>query len=114
MPPRRGESRPERPPATTIEGRENQLIAAAVDLAEKRIRDGTASSQVLTHYLKLGSTREQLEKDKIRNENELLKARVEDMRSSAGIEEMYAEAIKAMRAYSGITEADEADEEILH
>jgi hypothetical protein len=88
-------------PATTIEGRENQLVAAAVDLAERQLHDGTASAQVITHYLKLGSTREQLEQDKIRNENELLQKRVEAMESAVRIEQLYENAIAAMRSYSG-------------
>lgn len=94
-------SKPRRPPATTPEARENQLIALAVDLAERQIQEGSASSQVITHYLKLGTTREQLEKEKLRRENELLKARVETLASNARIEELYGEAIAAMRAYAG-------------
>jgi hypothetical protein len=90
-----------RPPATTPEGRENQLIAAAVDLAEKQIAAGTASSQVITHYLKLGTTRERLEQEKIKHENELLLARVESMASMKNVEELYGQALNAMRQYSG-------------
>jgi hypothetical protein len=111
---RRDESKPERPPATTLEGREKQLVSAAVDLAEQRIRDGTASSQVLAFYLKLGTTREQLEQQKLRSENALLEARVKELESAANVEELYAEAIKAMRSYSGVTEADESYEADLH
>lgn len=94
-------SKPRRPPATTPEARENQLIALAVDLAEKQIQEGTASSQVLTHYLKLGTTRERLEQERLVRENELLKARVESLASNARIEELYGEAIAAMRTYAG-------------
>ena len=107
MPPRRksgdsseAPSRLRRAPATSPEARENQLIAAAVDLAEKQILEGTASSQVLTHYLKLATTREQLEKEKIRNENELLKARVDAIKSTERMEQLYENAIEAMRGYS--------------
>lgn len=89
------------PPAKTIEARENQLVALAVDLAEKQIRAGTASSQVITHFLKLGSTTERLEKEKLQKENELLKAKTESLKSASKIDELYAEAIKAMRSYSG-------------
>lgn len=92
---------PERPPATTLKGREDQLIAAATDLAEKQIREGRASSQVLTHYLKLGSTREVLEQERLRNENKLLLAKVENMISAERMETLYAEAIAAMRRYQG-------------
>ena len=96
-----------RPPATTPEARENQLIAAAVDLAEQQIRTGKASSQVITHYLKLGTTRERLEQDRIKQENELLKAKVENLASAGRIEDLYRNALKAMRAYSGQPEPDE-------
>ena len=92
---------PRRRPATTPEGRENQLIALAVDLAEKQMRAGTASAQVISHYLKLGSTREQLEQERLSRENELLAAKAEQIASSAKIEELYKGAIDAMRSYSG-------------
>jgi hypothetical protein len=87
-------------PATTPEGRENQLIAAAVDLAEKQISEGTASAQVITHYLKLGSSRERLEQEKIALENELLVTKREAMESAKRVEDMYAEALNAMRSYN--------------
>lgn len=90
-----------RRPATTPEGRENQLVAMAVDLAEKQLQEGTASAQVITHYLKLGSTREKLEQERLKGENELLKAKVENFAANAHIEELYAEAIKAMSSYVG-------------
>jgi hypothetical protein len=98
-----------RPPATTPEARENQLIAAAVDLAEQQIRGGTASAQVVTHYLKLGTTRERLEQERIRQENKLLEAKVESLASGARVEELYRNALTAMRAYSGQTEPDELE-----
>ena len=88
-------------PASTPELRENQLISLAVDLAEKQLREGTASSQVITHYLKLGTTFSRLEKEKLQHENELLKARTKSLQSAERIEELYAEAIKQMRTYSG-------------
>jgi hypothetical protein len=90
-----------RPPATTKEGRENQLVSLAVDLAERQLEDGSASSQVITHYLKLGSTREQLEQERLTSENELLKARVEQLASAKRIEELYETALNAMRTYAG-------------
>jgi len=90
-----------RPPATTPEGRENQLVSLAVDLVEKQLREGTASAQVITHYLKLGSTREKLEQAKLRGENKLLDAKVESMASMQRQEELYADALKAMSDYSG-------------
>ena len=88
-------------PALTPEARENQLVCLATDLAEKQLREGTASSQVITHYLKLGSTRERLEREKIEEENKLLKARTEALQSSKRIEELYMDALNAMRIYSG-------------
>lgn len=94
-------TKPKRPPATTPEGRENQLVSLAVDLAEKQLEEGSASAQVITHYLKLGSTREKLEQERIAKENELLQARVESMASVKRIEEMYEEALNAMRSYAG-------------
>lgn len=88
-------------PASTPEARENQLIAEAVDLAEKQILNGTASPSVITHYLKLGSQRAQLEMEKLRQENELLKAKTEQIESQKRTEELYQEALNAMRLYSG-------------
>jgi hypothetical protein len=90
-----------RPPATTPEGRERQLISLAVDLVEKQMQEGTASSQVITHYLKLGSTREQLEQEKIRLENRLAEAKIEAMASAQRVEELYETALNAMRSYAG-------------
>ena len=88
-------------PALTPEARENQMISLAIDCAEQQLRDGTASSQVITHYLKLGSTKERLEKEKLERENELLRARTESLQSMKHIEELYTNALKAMRKYSG-------------
>lgn len=90
-----------RRPATTPEARENQLVNAAFDLAEKQIRNGTASSQVITHYLKLGSSREKLEQKRLEGENELIKAKVEAMESAKRVEELYGKALDAMRSYAG-------------
>lgn len=102
--------RPKRPPGTTPEARENQLIAAAVDLAERQILDGTASSQVVTHYLKLGSSREKLEQERIKHENQLLTARAEVMASQKKVEELYSKALDAMRAYSGQDTESQTDD----
>lgn len=87
--------------ATTLEGREGQVVSMALDLAEKQIRDGTATSQVITHFLKLGSTREILEQDRLRHENEVLRAKVDAMASQKSVEKMYRDALNAMRGYSG-------------
>ena len=88
-------------PALTPEARENQLIYLATELAEQQLKDGTASSQVITHYLKLGSSKEKLEKEKLEEENKLLKAKTESLQSAKRIEDLYANAIAAMRKYSG-------------
>lgn len=90
-----------RRPATTPEAREDQLIAAAVDLAAKQLEDGTASAQVITHFLKLGSSTEQLAQEKARQDIDLAKAKIEAMASAKRVEEMYGEALNAMRAYGG-------------
>ena len=90
-----------RRPATTDEHRENQLVSLAIDLAEKQLVEGTASSQVITHYLKLGSTREKLEQERLARENQLLDSKVEMMASAKRVEELYAEALNAMRDYAG-------------
>ena len=100
-----------RRPATTPEGRENQLVALATDLAERQLREGTASAQVITHYLKLGSTREQLEQERLTNENRLLSVKVETMASAKRVEELYRAALDAMRAYSGQEPLDHSDAE---
>lgn len=100
----------QRPPATTPEARENQLITLAVDLAEKQLADGTASSQVMTHYLKLGSTKERIEKEILEEQKMHLRAKTEAMRSAKRVEELYKSALDAMRAYSGHgKEEDEYD-----
>lgn len=90
-----------RPPATTPEGRENQLVSMAVDLAEKQIREGTASAQVISHYLKLGSSREKLEQQRLSMENVVLQAKAEQLASQKRVEELYADALSAMRQYTG-------------
>lgn len=92
---------PRRPPATTVEARENQLIAMAYDAAEQQIADGSASAQVITHFLKMGTVREKMEREKILNENALLKAKVADMASQSDQTNMYAAAIAAMSSYQG-------------
>ena len=91
----------QRPPATTPEARENQLITLAVDLAEKQLADGTASSQVMTHYLKLGSTKDRIEKEILEEQKLHLRAKTEAMQSAKRVEELYKSALEAMRSYSG-------------
>lgn len=91
---------PRQTPAITPEGREDQLIAYATDLAEEQLRNGTASSQVITHYLKLGSMREKYEKQKIIEEIKLLKAKTEAIAADKERDILYAQAIEAMRRYT--------------
>lgn len=91
-----------RPPATTPEGRENQLIAAAIDLAEEQILSGKVSAQVLAHYVKLGSSRERLEQERLRRENALLEAKVTALEQAGTMQAMYEEALNAMRSYAGL------------
>lgn len=98
-----------RPPATTPAGRERQLVAAAVDLAEVQIRNGTASAQVITHFLKLATTREKLEQERLANENKLLVAKVESLASAGRIEELYTNALNAMKSYAGRGSVDESE-----
>lgn len=98
-------------PALTPEARENQMISLAVDLAEKQLIEGTASSQVITHYLKLGSTKEKLEKERLEEENKLLRARTKALEDSADMKELYAAAISAMRLYGGNGGSDEDNDE---
>ena len=99
-------------PALTPEARENQLIYLATELAEQQLRDGTASSQVITHYLKLGSTKERLEQEILKENKKLLTAKTEALQSAKRIEELYANAISAMRRYSGNGgEEDESEDE---
>lgn len=98
-------------PALTPEARENQLIYLATDLAEQQLRDGTASSQVITHYLKLGSTKERLEQEILKENKKLLTAKTEMLQSTKKIEELYKEAISAMRRYGGHDSEYEPEEE---
>lgn len=93
--------RSRRPPARTIKEREDALISAAYDLVEKRIREGTATSQETTHFLKLGSTRERLEQERLKSENEMLRAKTDALKSEKDANEMYEKAIEAFSKYSG-------------
>lgn len=88
-------------PALTVEARENQMINLAIDLAEQQLRDGTASSQVITHYLKLGSTKERIEKEILHEQKELIRAKTKSYQSSEEIKAMMSEALEAMKSYSG-------------
>lgn len=96
-------------PGLTPESRENQLISLAIDLAEQQLRDGTASSQVITHYLKLGSTKERIEKDILEKQRDLIVAKTKSLQSTERMEKLYDKAISAMRDYSGHGKVDDDD-----
>lgn len=97
-------------PALTPEARSTQLVALAYDLAERQLREGTASSQVITEFLKIGSAENKLKMEKLEAENELLKAKAEKLQSEQRSEELFAAAIKAMSRYQGHGEDEEDDE----
>ena len=101
------------PPALTPEARENQLISLAIDVAERQLMEGTASAQVITHYLKLGSTKERLEMERLKRENAFLQAKTDSLASAKRVEALYDEAIKAFRSYNGIVEDSNEDEEVF-
>jgi hypothetical protein len=96
-----------RAPARTPEERENQLIEAAVNLAEQQLKTGEASAQVITHYLKLGSSRERLEQQRLKNEVALLETKREVMESEKRTEGLIADALRAMQTYSGAADPEE-------
>lgn len=100
-----------RPPITP-EAQENLMISLAIQCAEKQLRDGTASSQVITHYLKLGSSKEKIEKEILEKQKELIEAKTKNLNSSNEAKELYSKALVAFRKYSGAgDEEDEYDEE---
>lgn len=95
-------------PALTPEARENQMIALAMDLAEKQLRDGTASSQLITEFVKRGSTKARIEQEILAEQKELITAKTEALQQAKRVEELYEKAISAMRRYSG--HGDENDD----
>lgn len=98
------------PPALSPEAREAQLANLAVNLAEQQLRDGTASTQVITHFLRIASTEQQRKMEKLEEENKLLRAKTESLQSAARTEELFADAIAAMKLYSGDKHEDEVDD----
>jgi len=101
------------PPALTPEARENQLISLAYNLAEQRLRDGSATSQEVTHFLRLGSTKEREEREMMREKIRLLTAKTEALQSTKRIEELYSQAIDAMRVYNGTGRKSDNDDSDL-
>lgn len=97
-------------PAATVEGRENQLTALAMDLVEERLRNGTATSAETVHFLKLGSTEARLKKEILKEEKKLVTAKAEALESQKKSEELFASAIKAFKEYSGEAEEEDEDE----
>ena len=97
------------PPALTPEAQENRMISLATRLAEQKMLDGTASSQLIVHYLKLGSSKERLQQEIMEKQKDLIAAKTEALQTAKHIEELYNEAIKSMRVYAG--QSDEDDEE---
>ena len=104
-------SQRKRPPGTTPEARENQLIALAYDLVEQRLREGSATSQETTHFLKRGTVKEKIEQEILEQQKELIKAKTESIQSAKRIEELYINALNAMRAYSGNKRGDDEDDD---
>ena len=98
------------PPATTPQARENQLVALAVDLAEKQLRDGTASAMVTTHFLKLATEKERLEREKLENETKLSLAKIKQMENEVTATQRYEAALRAMKKYTG--QEDEENEDL--
>lgn len=98
-----------RPPLTP-EAKENQMISLAMDCAEKQLRDGTASSQVITHFLKLASSKAELEKEKLKRENKLLEAKTKATESTEEVKVLYENALKAMKNYAGYGDPDEYED----
>lgn len=99
-----------RPQALTPEEEENQMISLATSLAKKKLMDGTASNSMITYYLRLGSSKEQLEKEKLRRENELLTAKVSALESAKRDEELYEKVLIALKTYSGADNDYDEDE----
>lgn len=114
--PKKKEKEPQEPferkirPALTPEARQNQLISLAVDRVEQKLLDGTATSQEIVHFLKLATTKEQLEVEKLKKENELLKAKTEAIQSAKHTEELFTQALAAMKTYSSGFSEEEEDE----
>ena len=94
-------------PALDPNDREQQIANAAYNLAEKQILDGTASSQVITHFLKVGSQRERIERERLIEENKKLRAQTEALQSAKHIEELYAAAMQVFKGYQGYEEEQE-------
>lgn len=100
-------------PALTPRSREDQLIALATNVAEQKLRDGTASSQLITHYLRVAAEREreELEKELLAEKKKLMEAKIKSLESERRIEELYLNAVNAMRMYTGQSNDTEVEED---
>lgn len=94
-------------PARTPEARENQLINLAINLAEQKLRDGTASSQIITTLLNMATTKYQLENEKLRSDLKVASAKIEQMQNQGDMKDMYEKALVAFRTYQGNVEIEE-------
>lgn len=97
-------------PAMTPEDREDQLIALATNLAEQRLRDGTASNQLIAEIMRLGTTKERLQKEKLQRENEMLRAKTEAIMAQKSTDQLYKRALDAMRSYAGLTVSNDFED----
>lgn len=98
--------------AETPEARENEMIALAMDCAEKQLREGKASSQVICHFLKIGTAKYQYELEKLQSDNQLAQAKTEQIEAEKKNSELYAKAIEAMGLYSGRMVNTDEDEDL--
>lgn len=99
------------PPAKTLDAREDQLIGLAVDLVEKRLREGTASSAEVVHFLKMGSRKNRQEVEKSNEEIKLLRAKTKQIENEENTADAYREVIQALGIYSGKIHSEEEDED---
>lgn len=106
----KGAETPKRRRPISPEARESQMISKAMDLAEKQLEEGTASSQVITHFLKLATAKAELEKEKLRIENKKTEAQIKSIESGDEMKVLYEKAIKAMKNYAGYGEPDEYED----
>lgn len=102
-----GYEQPLMTPAMNLEDQEDQLVSLAVDLAMKRLREGTASNQLISEIIKLGTVKERLSREKLQRENDMLRAKTEAIEASRRNAELYENAINAMRVYSGFSEEED-------
>ena len=97
-------------PALTPEARENQLISLSMDVAEQKLLEGTASSQIIVHFLKLGTSKNELEMEKLRHETALLEAKKSSLEANQRSEEMYEKALRAFTKYRGLENGGDEDD----